>query len=267
MKCTNCGQENPEGMKFCSLCGSLMPAAPVQPINVSAPSPASTAAPVTSTPATSAPANTSLEPENTLFIQESEIEKTSVIFCDEKFKIIDSALAETCKNELINKTGGILLSNKDAITVENGIIEYSGGNDTGKPAIYDKENAWKVVNALKEIAKDHNLNVYIQIYSCYVTEDYDGNDSDGHDWYIFGKFNGHDYYIEKSAISYFEECSANDWDPIVFEEYSGESIIESIFEAFCDEDESYWTDENTDGLYALIEKLFTHPEATSADLY
>lgn len=26
MKCTNCGQENPEGMKFCSLCGSLMPA-------------------------------------------------------------------------------------------------------------------------------------------------------------------------------------------------------------------------------------------------
>ena len=193
MKCTNCGQENPEEMKFCSLCGSLMPAVP---------------------------AKTSLEPENTLFIQESEIEKTSVIFCDEKFKIIDSALAETCKNELINKTGGILLSNKNAITVENGIIEYSGGND-----------------------------------------------SDGHDWYIFGKFNGHDYYIEKSAISYFEECSANDWDPIVFEEYSGESIIESIFEAFCDEDESYWTDENTDGLYALIKKLFTHPEATSADLY
>ena len=66
MKCTNCGQENPEEMKFCSLCGSLMPAAP---------------------------ANTSLEPENTLFIQESEIEKTSVIFCDEKFKIIDSTLA------------------------------------------------------------------------------------------------------------------------------------------------------------------------------
>lgn len=251
MKCTNCGQENPEGMKFCSLCGSLMPAAPVQPVNESA----------------SSPANTASQPENTLFIQESEIEKTSVIFCDDDFKVVDSALAETLKSELINKTGGVFPSGKNAITVENGVIEYAGGKDTGKPAIYENQNAWKIVNAIKEIAKNHKLNVYVQIYSCYVTEDYDGNDSDGHDWYIFGKFNGHDYYIEKNAISYFEECSANDWNPIVFEEYSGESIMESIFEAFCDEDESYWTDENCDGLHALIEKLFTHPEATSADLY
>lgn len=250
MRCPNCSQENPEEMKFCSLCGSLLPVA---------------TQPVVTQPVTTQPVAT--QPERTMWLDVSEIEMTKILFCDGNFNTINSTLAETCKNELFQKLGEKYLVYKEETTIDKGIIEYRGGNDVGSPAIYEKNNIWEVVNATREIAKAHKLNLYFQIYSCFWTKDYDDNDSDGHNWYIFGTFDGQDYYVEESAINYFKDCEENDWNPIVFEEHSGETIMDDISERFLDDNEDYWTSEKLEKLKAIIRMLFTHPDAISADLY